>query len=118
LWENNGTVTAGATPSDTSSPRLKHRDFVAKGLHRLAVGVLKGVHCDEPALDLTVSAKEQQLAVHGDNYYKIAFSTLGFQPSGDLNPCKDLENRPAKVEYVESADPSVPAQLLSLELHK
>jgi hypothetical protein len=43
---------------------------------------------------------------------------LGFQASDDLNPCKDLENRPAKVEYVESADPSVTPQLISVELHK
>ena len=99
-------------------PRLKHRDFIAKGPHRFAVGVLKDVHCDNPALDLTVSAKDKQLPVHGDNYYKIPFSTLGFTPSRDLNPCKDLENRPAKVEYVESADPSLPAQLLSVELHR
>ena len=117
-WEKKGTVTAEAATSDASIPLLKHRDFVAKGPHRFAVGVLKGVRCDNPALDLTVSTKDKQLALHGDNYYKIVFSTLGFQPHGDLNPCKDLENRPAKVEYVESADPSVPAQLLSLELHK
>ena len=117
-WEKNAKVTAEATTSDASIPRLKHRDFVAKGPHHFAVGTLKGVHCENPALDLTVSTKDKQLVVHGDNYYKISFSTLGFQPTRDLNPCKDLENRPAKVEYVESADPSVPAQLLSVELHK
>jgi len=80
--------------------------------------VLKSVRCDSPALDLTVSTADQQLSLHGENYYKIPFSTLGFQPSGELNPCHDLENRPAKVEYVESIDPSTPAQLLSVELHK
>ena len=111
-------MTAQATTSDVSIPRLKHREFVARGPHRFLVGVLKSVHCDNPALDLTVSTMDKQLSVHGDNYYKIAFTTLGFQPSGDLNPCIDLENRSAKVEYVESADPSAPAQLLSVELHK
>ena len=116
--ESDGTVTAQATTLDVSVPRLKRREFVAKGPHRFLVGVLKSVHCENPALDLTVSAEDKQLAIHGDNYYKIPFSTLGFPPSGDLNPCRDLENRPAKVEYVESADPSAPAQLLSVELHK
>jgi hypothetical protein len=33
-------------------------------------------------------------------------------------PGKDLENRPAKVEYVESAHPSITPQLVSVELHK
>lgn len=117
-WEQNGTVTAQATTLDVPVPRLKHREFVPKGPHQFLVGVLKSVHCDNPALDFTVSTKDKQLSIHGDNYYKIAFTTLGFQPTGDLNPCSDLENRPAKVEYVESADPSAPAQLLSVELHK
>jgi tetratricopeptide (TPR) repeat protein len=117
-WVQDGTVTAQVTTSDVPIPRLKRRDFVAKGPHRFLVGVLKSVHCDNPALDLTVSTAGQQLTVHIDNYYKIAFTTLGFQPSGDLNPCSDLENRSAKVEYVESADPSAPAQLLSVELHQ
>ena len=117
-WEEDGTVTAQATTLDVPVPRLKRREFVAKGPHQFLVGVLKSVHCDNPALDLTVSTRDKALSVHGENYYKIPFTTLGFQPTGDLNPCSDLENRPAKVEYVESADPSAPAQLLSVELHK
>jgi hypothetical protein len=76
------------------------------------------VHCDNPALDLTVDSNGKLLALHVDNYYKISFTSLGFQPNKDLNPCSDLENRPAKVEYVESATPSVTAQLISVELHK
>ena len=100
-------------------PRLvKRSEFVGKGPHRFVVGVLKGVHCENPALLLNVSASGKELALRGDDYFKIRFSTLGFQPAGDLNPCSDLENRPAKVEYVESANPSQAAQLISVELHK
>jgi len=101
-------------------PQLKRRppEFVAKGPHRFVTGVMKNVHCDNPALDLTVDASGKLVALHVDNYYNIKFSALGFQPGGDLNPCSDLENRPAKVEYVESANPSVNAQLISVELHK
>lgn len=99
-------------------PRLVRREFVGKGPHRFIVGVLKGVHCENPALLLTVAGSGKELSLRGDNYFKIPFSTLGFQPSGDLNPCSDLENRPAKVEYVEAADPAQAAQLISVELHK
>jgi hypothetical protein len=91
---------------------------VPKGPHRFAVGVLKSVSCDSPSLDLTVSGSGKALSLHVENYYKIPFSTLGFQPGKDLNPCTDLENRPAKVEYVESANPSVTAQVVSIELRK
>jgi hypothetical protein len=100
-------------------PKLKRREqFVPKGPHRFAVGVLKSVTCDSPSLDLTVSGSGKALSLHVENYYKIPFSTLGFQPERDLNPCTDLENHPAKVEYVESANPSVTAQIVSIELHK
>ena len=108
-----------ATPrTDRNIPKLKHRDFVPKGPHRFATGTLKSITCENPALDLTVVVSGKPLALHVDNYFKVAFSTLGFQPTGDLNPCSDLENRPAKVEYIESANPAVSAQLISIELHR
>ncbi len=116
---------AGDTASITTRvdgkfvPRLKPREpFVARGPHRFATGVLKSVHCDNPAIDLSLDFNGKLVAVHSDNYFKISFTSLGFQPDKDLDPCSDLENRPAKVEYVESANPSVSAQLVSVELHK
>jgi tetratricopeptide (TPR) repeat protein len=111
-------VTTVVTEKSGFPPPSPHKPFVAKGPHRFVVGVLKSVHCDSAALDLTVNGKDKQVALHGDNYFKIPFTALGFQPTKDLNPCKDLEDRPAKVEYVESADPSATAQLISVELHK
>jgi tetratricopeptide (TPR) repeat protein len=108
-------VTAESKPA---AQPMKQAPFVAKGPHRSVVGVLKGVRCESTALDLTVDTKDKQLSLHGDDYFKIPFTVLGFQLHGDLNPCKDLENRPAKVEYVESADPSVTAQVVAVELHK
>ncbi len=105
--------------SEGTVPKLKRRpQFVAKGPHRFAVGVLKSVTCDNPAMDLTVSGSGKPISLHVDNYFKVPFTALGFQPDKDLDPCTDLENRPAKVEYVESANPSVTAQIVSVELHK
>jgi hypothetical protein len=112
-----GTVTVDSHV-DPPQPKLVRREFVGKGPHRFLVGVLKGVHCENPALLLTVAGSGKELSLRGDNYFKIPFTTLGFQPSGDLNPCSDLENRPAKVEYVEAANPADAAQLVSVELHK
>ncbi len=100
-------------------PRLVHRkEFVPSGPHRFVVGVLKDVHCEPPNLNLTVSSGAKMLALHTENYYKLQFSALGFQPTADLKPCTDLENRPAKVEYVESADQSDAPHLIAIELHK
>jgi Tfp pilus assembly protein PilF len=105
--------------SDAGPPTLSRRDnFVAKGPHRFVTGVLKNVHCDTPRMDLMVDAGGKTLPLHAENYFKIEFSVLNFTPSGDLHPCKDLEGRPAKVEYVESADGSATARVLAVELHK
>jgi len=101
------------------TPKLAHRaKFVPKGPHRFLTGVLKNVHCNNPAMDLTVASTVKNVSLHADNYYQIQFTSLNFTPQGDLNPCKDLEGRPAKVEYVESADESVSPRILSVELHK
>jgi len=100
-------------------PHLSHRkEFVPSGPHRFVVGILKAVRCDSPNLDLTVSSGAKTLALHADNYYKIEFTAVNFQPSGDLKPCSDLENRPAKVEYVESADKTDAPRLIAIELRK
>jgi len=105
--------------ADADVPHLAHRkEFVASGPHHFVVGVLRNVHCDNPNLDLAVTSGAKTLTLHSDNYFKIQFSALGFQPNGDLNPCRDLESKSAKVEYVESADKTDAPHLLAIELHK
>lgn len=105
--------------SSTDPPQLALRkEFVPGGPHRFVVGVLSSVHCTDPNLDLTVTSGAKKLTLRTDNYYKIQFTALNFQPSSDLKPCSDLENRPAKVEYVESADKTDVPHLIAIELHK
>jgi Flp pilus assembly protein TadD len=114
--------TASGQPStggtEAAVPHLAHRDFVSRGPHRFLTGVLKDVHCDSSHLDLALHVGAKTLALHSDDYYQIQFSVLGFKPRGDLKPCTDLEGRPAKVEYVESADRSETAHLVAIELHQ
>jgi len=107
-----------AESADPTVPRLARRDFVPTGAHHFITGVLKDVHCDSSNMDLTVKLGAKTMNLHSDNYFRIQFTALGFQQSADLKPCAELEGRPAKVEYVESADKSQTARLLSVELHK
>ena len=118
LHEEATAASEQTSSTDTAIPRLARREFVATGPHRFVVGVLKGVHCDIPMLDLTVSSGAKTLALHTDNFYKIQFTALNFSPTSELKPCSDLENRPAKVEYVESADKTAAPHLIAVELHK
>jgi hypothetical protein len=111
----------GGTPQETAPPAapLPRDDhgFVSKGPHRFVVGVLKSVQCDPPNLNLTVTSQAKTLTLHAENYFKIQFTAL-FTPSRELEPCNDLEDRPARVEYVESADASDLPRLIAVELHK
>lgn len=105
--------------AQTDVPRLARRkEFVPSGPHHFVEGILRNVHCDNPDLDLSVTSSAKTLALHSDNYLKIRFTALGFQPSGDLNPCHDLESKSAKVEYVESVDKTDAPHLIAIELHK
>jgi Tfp pilus assembly protein PilF len=110
--------TASASAGNAPAPHLTRRNFVPKGPHQFLTGVLQDVRCESSNMDIAVKAGTKTLSLHSDNYYGIQFTTLGFQPSGDLNPCTELEGRPAKVEYVESANKSETAHLVSVELHK
>src|SRR5579872_103544 len=120
MSEEQATVIAsGDVPEATNPPRLVHRDFVAKGPHRFVTGVLQDIHCNSSSdMDLTVKSGTKTFALHTDNYYKIPFTALGFQPTADLKPGTDLDGRPARVEYVESADQSEAPHVVSIELHK
>jgi len=111
------TVSAG-TEDEKGRPRLLRREFVANGPRRFVTGLIQDVRCDSQTMDLGVKTASRIISLHSDNYYKISFSALGFQPSSDLKPCSDLEGRPAKVEYQESADKSVTARVVAVELHK
>jgi hypothetical protein len=53
--------------------------------------------------------------MHANNYLKIEYK-LKIQRKKDLNPCADLEGRPAKVEYVESADKAARA-IVAIEVN-
>jgi Tfp pilus assembly protein PilF len=111
--------TAAAADSEAKAiPRLVRREFVATGPHRFVTGIIQDVHCDLQSMDLAVKTSGKTFPLHSENYYKIPFSALGFQPSGDLKPCTDLEGRPAKVEYQESTNKDDSARLISIELHK
>ncbi len=102
-----------------SEPRLTRRDeFVARGPHRFVSGVLKGVRCDMPEMDLTVESNGKSLALHSANMYKVNFTALDFKPAADLDPCKDLQDRAAKVEYEESANAGVTGRVVAIELRK
>ncbi len=105
----------GSFEIDATAGSLLHDDPIPNGLHHFVTGVLKGVHCDNPAIDLTVLSGEMMLRLHANSYFKIQYSVLNDALKGDINPCADLEGRSAKVEYVDTAGAAV---VVAIEIHK
>jgi tetratricopeptide (TPR) repeat protein len=99
----------GAATSQPEEP-------VPDGPHHFTVGVLKDVHCTAPAMDLKVVSAGKTLGLHARDYFKVQYSVLNVALKGELNPCVDLEGRPARVEYVEWAKHA--AALVAIEIHK
>ena len=98
-----GTTVAEAT-SHVAEPDVADsavpEEAVPGGPHRFVVGVLKNVHCDTPAMDLNLVSDGNTLGLHASNYFKVEYSALNVTLKGKLNPCANLEGRPAKVESV------------------
>ena len=107
-----------SAPREEEGTLAAPQEVATKGPHRFLIGKLKDVHCKSAVLDLSVVGEAKTLSLHSGNYYKIQFTSLGFNPRGDLKPCTELEGRPAKVEYVESLGDSGTGQVLAIELHK
>jgi len=109
---------AEAEAGESNAEAEAHREELQKGPHHFLAGTLQNVQCHSAGIVLTLVTKSKTMTLHSGNYYKIEFTASGFTPKGDLNPCKDLEGKPAKVEYVEStANPGI-AYVVAVELHK
>jgi Tfp pilus assembly protein PilF len=97
----------------------KHPTEAPDGPKHEAVGVIRGVHCSYPAvIEFKVETGDKTVAVYNNNYYKLEFSTLGFLPEGNLNPCSSIEGMKARVQYAESSDKTVDGQVIAVELRK
>jgi hypothetical protein len=97
----------------------KHPTELATGPRRTAVGVIRAVECNYPAvIDFQVETTAKPVALYSNNYFKIDLTAANFTPTASMNPCKDLDGMKAKVQYAESSDKTVDGQVISIELRK
>lgn len=110
-------VTSRVDEADIAADSAARDEALPNGPHHFVIGILKNVRCNASAIDLNVIATGKTLGLHSSNYFKIDYSVLSVTLKGNLNPCADLEGRPAKVEYVDSASEG-PAAVVAIEIHK
>jgi len=109
--------------SEQSQPPAEQQETVVKdetpqGPQRTIIGTLKNVHCSgSTALDADIENGAKTITLHSANFYKIRFSALNYTPKPEFQPCSDLENMHAKVQYIESTATKTNG-LVAIELHK
>jgi tetratricopeptide (TPR) repeat protein len=107
-------VTQDITPTQEEPP-----DDGKHGPRRSVKGTIREVKCLYPSImKLRLDGPAKALELRSRNYFKVEYTALNFTPSGDLNPCKDLEGIKAKVDYFEGASDSVPGQIIAIEMTK
>jgi len=98
-----------ADPYPTAAP---------SGPRHMVRGTLHAVRCGYPTLlTLTVDQPGKPVSLYSNDYFKIAYSTAYIQKE-DLDPCKGMEGKTARVEYTAVADKRVVGQIVSIELVK
>jgi tetratricopeptide (TPR) repeat protein len=107
-------VTIPAAPEQAPYP-----DQPAKTPHHTLAGVIHNVKCSYPTvLTLTLDRPGKPVALYTNNYFKVTFTTLNFQPTDALTPCKDIEGMKARIEFGDVTDPRVAGQIVSIQLSK
>ncbi|MGA7079352.1 MAG: tetratricopeptide repeat protein, partial [Terriglobales bacterium] len=109
---------AETAAGESNAEAEAQQEELQKGPHHFLAGTLQNVQCHSAGIFLTLVGKNKTMTLHSGNYYKIQFTALGFTPKDDLDPCKDLEGKSAKVEYVESSAGPETAYIIAVELHK
>jgi tetratricopeptide (TPR) repeat protein len=118
LDDNGRPLLARSVEDKPATPAVsKAVELPLTGPRKTMTGKIGAVECSMPAaLDLKLVEGSRTLHLHAANYYKVAFSALGYTPTGELHPCTDIQGMNAKVEYVETSDKVL--HITAVELHK
>ncbi len=104
---------------ETAPPTLRHRDDMARGQRDVIEGRIRDVKCSAPALlDLTLDSPVGTLKLHADNYFKVEYKAVNFTPSGELQPCKQLEGMKARIIFAGFKGRPNTGEIISVELRK
>jgi tetratricopeptide (TPR) repeat protein len=115
-------VAAGSTQTDTvvDVPKIPtHPAAAANALHHTVQGVIHSVKCGYPsALELQLVGQSKTVTLFSNNYFKIDLATLGFTPTGSIDPCNNIDGMKARIEYAAAPDKDVDGQIVSVILMK
>ena len=100
----------------TSSAASPHPSAPTGAPKREARGIIQAVHCNGAVLELEVQEAAKTIALYSNNYFKIEFAAVNDASPGDMQPCHDLEGKPALVSYAETADTTAAGEIVSIAI--
>jgi hypothetical protein len=101
---------------EATSAASPHPSASADAPKHTARGIIQSVRCNGAVLELQVQNAAQTIALYSNNYFKIEFAAINDTSPGDIQPCRDLEGKPALVSYAESADKTAAGEIVSIAL--
>ncbi len=119
LLKEDSAAPAEATVSASASAETA-ADTPAVSGHHSVQGVIRSVTCVFPSkLTLTVaqSDKGPDVTLTTANFFKLEISAVNYTPQGDMNPCNDLKDTKAKVDYADAAA-GAPGVIVSIALSR
>ncbi len=101
--------TPAATPATVSyDPAPKHPDSPRTAPKHSALGIIRGVHCDYPAvIEFRLEGRTKMLSLYINDYTAMDYTAIGWLPTGKIHPCEEFEGMHVKVRYAESPDKTV-----------
>ncbi|MFL6428293.1 MAG: tetratricopeptide repeat protein [Acidobacteriaceae bacterium] len=101
---------------ETSSAASPHPSATADATKRNARGIIQAVHCNGAVLELELQGAANTIALYSNNYFKIEFVAVNDASPGDMQPCQDLEGKPAVVSYAETVDSTAAGEIVSITI--
>jgi tetratricopeptide (TPR) repeat protein len=96
-----------------------HPAAAANAPHHTLQGVTHAVKCGYPSvLELQLAGTSKTVTLFNNNFFKIDLATLGFTPSGNIDPCTNIEGMKARIEYADAPDKGADGQIVSIILMK
>lgn len=100
-------------------PALRHRPEDSRGPRDTLEGKIISVKCSSPAvMELTLEAGGRAVALHTDNYFKVEYTARNFTPSGELDPCTQIQGMNARIIFYNIKGRPYAGELISVQLRK
>ena len=124
------TILAGDTPASATLPKQSPAALTTRPLHigpgageaqtvnATLSGRVTAVACDKSEMRLTLLVRESEFELHARDYTRIHFDQAVPFDTGEFQPCAQLKDRDATIEYVVTEKEKYDGEIQSVEVGK